>query len=153
MPYSPISVRQINQSELNTFVNQTISVYSFSGESINISGNQSITGLKTFVDPILPQAGFIFSKKYINGNYTVNNPDYILCVNASGAAKTLTFPLTGFITGKEYRIKDFLGLSETNPITLTGNGVTFDYKNSFKISGNYASLSLIGGSGSNYEIN
>lgn len=148
MPFSPISVRQINQPELSGFFNQFLSAY-----SVSVSGNQSISGEKTFANIIIAQAGFVFTKEYINGDYTATPDDYFLCVNTSGSSKTITFPQSGFITGKEYRIKDFLGLSETNPITLTGSGVTFDYQNKFVISGNYSSLYLVGGSGYNYEIN
>lgn len=148
MPYAPISVRQINQGELTGFTENVISAI-----VVTLTGDQTISGNKTFINVLSPQAGFLFAKKYINGNYTVDQSDYFLCVNSSGAAKTLTFTQTGFLMGKEYIVKDFRGLSETNPITLTGSGITFDYQPSFTISGNFASLYLVGGSGYNYEIN
>jgi hypothetical protein len=122
MPYSPISVRQINQEELLSFVSSI-------GQ------------------------GSVSSKKYINESYTVSQNDYFICVNASGSQKTLTFPQTGFLMGREYIVKDFLGLSQTNPIILTGSGITFDYQPSLTISGNFASIYLVGGSGFNYEVN
>ena len=148
MPYSPISVRQINSGELTIFTENVISSI-----VVTVTGNQNISGSKTFYSPIIPRAGFTYNKQYINGNYTVVPDDYFLCVNASGSSKLITFTQSGFITGKEYKIKDFLGLSETNPITLSGSGITFDYQPFFRISGNYAALYLVGGSGYNYEIN
>lgn len=149
MPYSPISVRQINQGELTGFTQNVISAI-----VVTLTGDQTISGQKVFINPLVPQGGFLYNKQYINGNYTVNQNDYFLCVNSSGSQKTITFPSTGFLIGKEYIVKDFRGLSETNPITLTGtSGVTFDYQPSFRISGNFASLYLVGGSGLNYEIN
>jgi hypothetical protein len=148
MPYSPISVRQINQGELTGFTENVISAV-----VVTLSGNQTISGQKTFINLLAPQAGFLYTKNYVNGNYTVNQNDYFICVNASGSQKILTFPQSGFLMGKEYIVKDFLGLSQTNPITLTGSGVTFDYQPSLTISGNFASLYLVGGSGFNYEVN
>lgn len=148
MPYSPISVRQINQGELTGFTQNVISAI-----VVTLTGDQTISGQKVFIQPIVPIGGFLYNKQYINGNYTVNQNDYFLCVNASGFRKTLNFPQTGFIMGKEYVVKDFLGLSETNPITLSGSGITFDYQSTFTLSGNYASLYLVAGSGNNYEIN
>lgn len=148
MPYSPISVRQINQLELSGFSYQILTLC-----TVRQTGNQLISGEKTFADVIIPIEGFQFEKKYVNGNYTVNPNDYFICVNTSGAPKTLTFTQTGFITGKEYRIKDFRGNSVSSPITLTGNGITFDYQPSVIINSSFAALHLVGGSGYNYEIN
>jgi len=148
MPYSPISVRQINQGELSGFTDQYVQAF-----AVGLTGNQVISGQKTFINVLVPAAGFLYNKNYVNGSYTVDQNDYFICVNASGSQKTLTFPQTGFLMGKEYIVKDFLGLSQTNPITLTGSGVTFDYQPSLTISGNFASLYLVGGSGFNYEVN
>jgi hypothetical protein len=148
MPYSPIAIRQINQGELSGFTANLINAY-----VVSISGDQLISGQKVFIDPIIPSGGFIYSKQYINGNYTVAQNDYFLCVNSSGSRKTINFPQSGFVMGKEYKIKDFRGLSQTNPITLSGSGVTFDYQPTFTISGNYASVYIVAGSGYNYEIN
>ena len=148
MPYSPISLRQINTAELNSFTENFVNT-----KTVQLSGDQVISGDKTFVDAIIPSGGFIYGKKYINGSYNVGVNDYFLCVNASGLSKTLTFDQLDFVTGKEYRIKDFRGLSETSPIILTGVGITFDYSPSLVISGNFAALHLVAGSGFNYEIN
>jgi hypothetical protein len=91
--------------------------------------------------------------KYLNTDYTVQRDDYYLAVNANTPAKTITFTQSNFSTGWGYVIKDYLGMSETNPITLTGAGITFDYQPSLVISGNMASVNLIAGSGYNYEVN
>lgn len=91
--------------------------------------------------------------KYINTDYTVQLDDYYLAVNCNDSSKTLSFTQENFTQGWGYIIKDYAGLSETNPITLTGAGITFDYQDSYTVSGNFASVNLIAGSGYNYEVN
>ncbi len=146
--YSPISVQQINNLELKSFAENT-----FSAIMVAKSGDQIISGDKTFVGFIIPSGGIKYIKKYINGNYSPTSSDLFLSVNSSGSSKVLSFQETEFVTGKEYIIKDFTGLSETNPIILSGvSGVTFDYAPTLTISNNFASIYLVAGSGKNYEV-
>jgi hypothetical protein len=130
----------------------------------------------------VPDRGVNYYIKYINADiYTVQADDYYLAVNvnslgeqlfesdqgglytpdeiayyatlSSGNGKVLIFNQDNFRQGWGYMIKDYVGASETTPITFSGNGVTFDYQPTYTISGNFASVNLIAGSGFNYEVN
>ena len=99
-----------------------------------------------------PAPEYNYYIKYINFDYEVEQNDYYLAVNTNNPI-VITFTPDTFKQGWGMTIKDYVGLSETNPIVLSGQGVSFDYQNTLTISGNFASVGLIAGSGYNYEIN
>lgn len=83
--------------------------------------------------------------------YTVNATDYYLSVDATGGAVTINLP-DSTTTNRQFIIKDRLGQSQTNHITvksLTGAS-TIDGQSNYMFVDNYESLECLF-HGTNYE--
>ena len=117
-------------------------VYEEEGGS-SISGNWTAENLKTNSARI--------NRRQISGTgYTVLSSDYYLAVNTSVTGTTLIFPSAS--DNRIYKVKDIAGNATGFNIVLSGSGVTFDNSPTYVINDAYASIELIAGSGSNYEI-
>ena len=76
-------------------------------------------------------------------NYTAKESDYIIAVDTSGGAVTITLPTSALKAGKVYIIDDKGGNAGSNNITVATEGSEkIDGAASATISTNYASLAL-----------
>lgn len=84
--------------------------------------------------------------------YTVLTTDYYLSVDSSGGAVTLRLP-NAPTTTREFIVKDRLGASAANNITVTtvGGAVNIDGATSYVLSNNYEAIELLF-NGTTYEI-
>jgi hypothetical protein len=85
--------------------------------------------------------------------YTVLSSDYYLSVDSSAGVVTLNFP-NAPVALREWIVKDRLGDSNTNHITITtpGGTVTFDGNTSYTLDDMYESVQLLANPSGNYEI-
>jgi hypothetical protein len=90
--------------------------------------------------------------KSVNSNYTVAVTDYYISVDSSGGPITVTFP-NAPATDQIFIIKDRLGTSATNNITITtaGGAIDIDGSTSYIIKTNYEALNLLF-NGTSYEV-
>ncbi len=71
--------------------------------------------------------------------YTVASTDYLISANSTSSVITINLPATP-TTGRTVKIKDVLGTSATNNITIQGNGANIDGSSSYVISDNYEAV-------------
>jgi hypothetical protein len=100
-------------------------------------------------------AGFAFNYTSVNNAaspYTVLSTDYYISVDATAGAVTIRLP-NAPTANRVFVIKDRLGVSATNNITVTtvGGAVLIDGATSYALNNNYQSIELIF-NGSSYEI-
>lgn len=84
--------------------------------------------------------------------YTVTSTDYFISVDASGGPVTINLP-DGPTANREFIVKDRLGQSKTNNITIKSlsGGTTIDGHASYMFIDNYESLECLYHS-ANYEV-
>jgi len=75
-------------------------------------------------------------------NYNISNTEYLISVGTLGAPITIYLPSSPQ-TGRVIYVKDTAGGSQTNNITVDGNGKNIDGSATFIINVNYASVSLV----------
>lgn len=86
--------------------------------------------------------GLVFSYNSRNSNYTVIPSDYGILVDTTLNPVTITLPASP-ADGEVHFIKDEMGTSPLNPITISGNGHNIDGSGSFVINQPYESYTLI----------
>jgi len=92
--------------------------------------------------PAIPIAGQVL--KITNPGaypYTTLTTDYIILVDSSVLRSIV--PLASPTTGTAYVIKDSVGTSGTNPITVTPSGKNIDGAASYVLSSNYGSINIV----------
>ena len=89
--------------------------------------------------------GVVHKRVYKTGNYTVTTADYLVGVNSSGGAVTLTLPAAGAtLDGQTWLIKDEGGVAQTKNITITGsnNTNTIEGTTQIVLASNYAAVKI-----------
>lgn len=77
-------------------------------------------------------------------SYAVLSTDSIVGVTNNSAARTITMPNSGLVSGQIFTIKDAAGTAASaNNITISGNGSTIDGSATYLINTNYGSVSMV----------
>lgn len=114
--------------------------------SSNFASSIIVNGKSSFNDAIK------FKTRLISSTGNISNTDYILRVDCSLSAITLTLPNPSTCTEQIFIIKDSFGNSSSNAITiLQFNTDTIDGNNSVTLNNNYAAITLLS-NGTNWEI-
>ncbi len=70
--------------------------------------------------------GMVYKRTATTVSYTILTTDYLVEVTSTAAARTITLPATGRVTGMMYIIKDTSGGAATNNITIERNTANID---------------------------
>lgn len=118
---------------------------------ISVSGNAGTSTL-TISDTSSGENFAVTGLTNADSPYVVQGTDYFLACNTTGGTIVIHFP-NAPSKGDAFVVKDSLGTSATNAITVStvGGTVTFDGTTSKLINTNYASIQIIF-DGTNYEI-
>lgn len=104
-------------------------------ENLNIVYNQ-------VNDTLSINSGIIHKYLYVDADYTPTTADYGMLVDTTLGAIIITLPLTP-TDGQTFFIKDVMGTSPLNTITINGNGINIDGSGSFVINQPYESYTVI----------
>lgn len=75
-------------------------------------------------------------------SYQVLITDNTIGVTSTAAARTITMPNAGMITGQIWTVKDESGGALTNNITINGNGANIDDAATFVLNNNYGAVNI-----------
>lgn len=125
----------VNDGTIDGATNYQDSVTSKQIENPNIIYIQSQDSLRLY-------CGIVFSYTNTAVDYTVITGDYGILVDTTTAPVIITLPATP-MDGETHFIKDEMGTSPLNPITVQGNSKTIDGSGSFVINQPYESYTLL----------
>ena len=117
----------------------------YTTSSINIGSNATPSHPLSVVGISELSGGLIHKRVGKTGNYTVTTADYIVGVDTTGGAVTLTFPAAASaLDGQIWLIKDEGGNASSNNITITGsvNTNTIDGEKHIVLESNNASVQI-----------
>lgn len=121
-----------------------------------ISGNTSISGVKTFTGEVILGGGFVVNRKALSDvNYTASTNDNYLAYTGLTTGRTITFVSAAAVpSGYSLTIKDAIRLSSLFNITILPNSTdTIDKLTSYILNLAGESITFISDGISNWEIN
>ena len=99
-------------------------------------------GVSTITGSISMNGGMIQKRTPTAISYTVLVTDVIVAVTSTTAARTITMPNAGLVSGQRWTIKDESGGAAINAITIAGNGATIDGVANQVMNTNYGSVDI-----------
>jgi hypothetical protein len=102
----------------------------------------TIAGATTITGSITLNGGLIEKRTATAISYTVLVTDVIVAVTDTTAARTITMPNSGLVSGQRWTIKDESGGAATHAITIAGNGANIDGVANQIINTNYGSVDI-----------